>query len=82
MPQVLVPQKLFILRSQFSFFPSNAVSLATSTPILDAAGRMVLFKVRMLFMLFPLLGHIDQISAQLAYVVGTEHVQITAIFRI
>lgn len=44
--QVLVPQKLFILRTKISFFPSNAVSLADSTPILDAAGRMVLFKVR------------------------------------
>ena len=43
--QVIVPQKVFILRSKFSFFPSDAVSLTNSTPILDAAGRILLFKV-------------------------------------
>ena len=51
MLQVLVPQKLFIMRSKFSFFPSDAVSLAGSTPVLDAAGRMVLFKVCVLLAL-------------------------------
>lgn len=44
--QVLVPQKLFLMRGKFSFFPSDAVSLAQCTPDFDVAGRTIFLLVR------------------------------------
>ena len=44
--QVLVPQKLFLMRGKFSFFPSDAVSLAQCTPDFEMAARTIFLLVR------------------------------------
>lgn len=43
--QVLLPQRLYILRSKATFLPIGVISLSESKPVLDAAGRTIHFKV-------------------------------------
>lgn len=43
--QILLPQRLYILRSKAAFLPIGVISLAESKPLLDASGRTIHFKV-------------------------------------
>lgn len=42
--QLLVPQRLYILRSKSAFLPIGVISLADAKPVLDGPGRTVHFK--------------------------------------
>ncbi|KAK9801871.1 hypothetical protein WJX73_004831 [Symbiochloris irregularis] len=41
---ILLPQRLYILRSKAAFLPIGVISLAESKPLLDASGRTIHFK--------------------------------------